>query len=76
MSHPFIVIARKVQYGPVYKSALERNVYSNVFKAGIYTMKSEGVKGFYRGLVPSMIVYNSYYFPLVLYLVKQSLKKE
>ena len=70
ISHPFMVIAKRVQYGPVYQSALERQVFSNSIKAGIYTMQTEGIKGFYRGLVPSMIVYNSYYFPLVLYLIK------
>lgn len=71
ISHPFMVIAKRVQYGPVYQSAIEKHAFSNVVKAGIYTMKSEGIRGFYRGLVPSMIVYNSYYFPLVLHLIKQ-----
>ena len=71
ISHPFMVIAKRVQYAPVYLSAIERNAFSNVIKAGIYTMQTEGIRGFYRGLVPSMIVYNSYYFPLIFHLIKQ-----
>ena len=55
LSHPFYVIALKLYCGSLYHTQVEREAYRNTMRAVLYTAKTEGLFGFYRGFVPKTI---------------------
>jgi hypothetical protein len=40
---------------PLYQTQVEREAYRNMMRAMIYTAKTEGLFGFYRGFLPMTI---------------------
>jgi hypothetical protein len=50
------LISKKVMCGPILRSEVERRAYRNTLSAIIYTAKTEGVLGFYRGFVPMILL--------------------
>lgn len=56
LSHPFLMISLRVQYAPLYKTAIERTAYSNFFSAIKHIVKTERVLGLYRGFIPHYIM--------------------
>ena len=55
-SQPMYLISKKVMCGPILRSEVERKAYRNTLSACIYTAKTEGVLGFYRGFVPLILL--------------------
>ena len=53
-SHPLNVIA--VKLWSLHHSQVEREAYRNTMRAILYTAKTEGLLGFYRGFVPMTII--------------------
>jgi len=41
---------------------IHKEAYSNMIKAGIYIRQTEGIKGFYRGFVPALLIYCGMFF--------------
>ena len=56
LSHPFYVISVKLFAGSLHHTQAEREAYRNTIRAVLYTAKTEGLFGFYRGFVPTTIV--------------------
>ena len=56
LSHPFYVIGVKLFAGSLHHTQVEREAYRNTMRAVLYTAKTEGLLGFYRGFVPMTIV--------------------
>jgi hypothetical protein len=56
LSHPFYLIAVKLFAGSLHHTQVERDAYRNTMRAVLYTAKTEGLFGFYRGFVPMTIV--------------------
>lgn len=55
MAHPFFLMCTRVQYGRFYEEEALRKAYRNAFFAFRHIFKTEGIRGFYRGFVPSFI---------------------
>ena len=55
-TQPMNLISKKVMCGPILRSEVERKAYRNTLSACIYTAKTEGVLGFYRGFVPMILL--------------------
>ncbi len=76
LSHPFFLISKRVQFSPHYTSTLKNAAFRDSFSTAVYTYKTEGLLGFYRGFVPSFLVYCSFYLPYVGHLALKWLQND
>ena len=71
-AHPFFVIAARVQYsgfeGKYYHGKMPENAFSNMFKTIANIKKFEGIRGFYKGFIPSTIFVMGMYYADLYYL--------
>ena len=63
-AYPLFMIGNRVQYSPMFKTALERTANSNTYFALKHILKTEGVKGLYRGFVPGLINFSLASLPI------------
>ena len=65
--HPFFLLSARVQYCPMYKTMQERAAYSNSYFALEHILKTEGVKGLYRGFVPGYMMQLAIHYSLIVF---------
>ena len=57
IAHPFMVIGMRVMYGPLNRTATLRKANQNLFYASAYIQRTKGLKGFYAGFAPGLLIY-------------------
>ena len=65
-SHPFYVLAARVQYSIFYPTHELQDAFRNTFKANLNLYRKYGVRGYYIGYAPhtflSAVFFGPYYF--------------
>ena len=62
MAHPYMVIGMNVMYGPLNKTPVLREAHRDMFLSGRYIYRTKGIKGFYPGFAPSLLIYMVIYY--------------
>ncbi|TNV76908.1 hypothetical protein FGO68_gene10655 [Halteria grandinella] len=55
ISHPFYLLATRVMNAPLYRQGRDNRAFRNTITAFLYTWKTQGVSGFYRGFAPTLM---------------------
>ena len=52
-----MVVSTNVMYARFYASATNKEAHRNLFRSMETIMAEQGIRGFYRGFVPTMLLY-------------------
>ena len=61
-AHPWYLAGMRVQYARFHPTPIQREAYSNTFKAILYVKETQGVAALWRGFVPALLIYSATYY--------------